>query len=104
MRGFVGLYDAAEVVVPVESGLVSLESSQQTIYHVGSSSDGLGKFVPDEISGIVDRQFFAVLVLHESEVLLDVVSEPEDIAMLATDGHEFLPIKVPDFVFVVFHS
>ena len=58
----------------------------------------------DEISSVVNGKLFAVFVLHESEVLLDVVSESEDIAMFSSNGHELLPIEVPDFIVVVFHS
>ncbi len=58
----------------------------------------------DEVGSVVNGKFFTVFVLHESEVLLDVVSESEDITMLSSNSHELLPIEVPDFIVIVFHS
>ena len=83
----VELHNAAEVVQPVESWLVALESGEQGVDHVGSLPDGLGQFVPHEVGSVIDRQLLAVFILHEREILLNIVSEPEDVAVLATDRH-----------------
>lgn len=98
--GLAHLDDRAEVIEPVEPGLVALEAGQQAVDHVGSLADGLGEFVADEVGGVLDGELVAVLVLHEGQVLLDVVAEGQHVGLLAADGHDLLAVEVPDFVLV----
>lgn len=55
----------------------------------------------DKISGIVNWQFDSVFILQKCKIFLNVVSEDHDIRVLATDGEEFLSIKIPYFIIVV---
>jgi hypothetical protein len=58
----------------------------------------------DEVGSLLSVELYAILELHKLEVLLDVVAEGEDIAMLTADGKQLLVIEMPDFVVVVLQS
>lgn len=104
MRGLACLNHRAKIVDPVQSRFVSFETSEQAVDAIRSLSDGFGEFGPDELRSIICGQSIPVLVSHEGQILLDVVSKDQDVGMLATQCQQFLSIEVPDLIVEVLNE
>jgi hypothetical protein len=101
VRGLAGLDDRAQIVHPVEAGLVAFEAGQEAVHAVGPLADGFCEFGADELGSVFGRQLVAVLVLQKGKVFLDVISEDQDVRVLASESQQFLAVEVPNFIVVV---
>ena len=94
----VGFNHWPKVVEPVQSWLVSFESSQKAVYWIGTLSDGFGQLWPDELGSVIDGKFVPVFILQEGKIFLDIVSEDEHVWVLASNGKQLLTIEIPYFI------